>query len=413
MTAVATRPRSGPGGARASQYVTEKAGNWRIALIHTGWICLFAAMALSLIGIYAIDVGMNTDPRSGVVMGREAISQFIFLAVGVLAGAIIALPHYRIVGYLAWPSMLLSLALLIFLLIPFVPESIVRPINGARGWISLPFFNIQPSELAKISFVLVVARYLRFRSTHRRLLGLVPVGLIAFLPTGLITLQPDLGGALMFAPALLAMLIAAGAKLQHLALIAILAALAVPTAFPFMMPHQKARIRALISQAQGSREGAYDINYQAFTAQTLAGAGQVAGNTDAHTRALVRYNRLPERHNDMIISVITLRFGIVGAVVVLLLQFIWIAGALMTAAFCKDAFGRLVAVGFAGFIAAQVFINVGMNIGLVPIIGITLPFVSYGGSSMLTVWLMTGLIFSIGMRRPIPPYRPSFEWDDE
>jgi rod shape determining protein RodA len=306
-----------------------------------------------------------------------------------------------------------SIGLLVFLLIPVVPESIVRPINGARGWINLRFFNLQPAEVAKICFVLVVARYLRFRSTHRQLMGLAPVAAIAFAPMGLITLQPDLGGALLFGPALFAMLIAAGARLRHLALVVLVAMLAVPAAFPFMMPHQQARIKALISTAQGSREGAYDINYQAFTAQTLAGAGQLGGHSDAHTRALVRFNRLPERHNDMVFSVVVLRFGVVGGLVVLLLQFTWIAGALVAAALCRDPFGRLVGVGFAGFIAAQVFVNVGMNVGLVPVIGITLPFVSYGGSSMLTVWVMTGLVFSIAMRRPVPPYRPSFEYDDD
>lgn len=411
MSAVLTRARSGAHGLSSSPYITEALGRWRITLVHTGWICLFSAAALSLIGVYAIDLGMRPDGQETIA--REASSQLFFLGVGVLAACIMALPHYRIIGYLAWPAMIISIALLIFLLVPIVPESIVRPINGARGWINLRFFNLQPAELAKISFVLVVARYLRFRSTHRRLLGLAPVAAIAFLPTGLITLQPDLGGALMFAPALFAMVIAAGAKLKHLALVVIVAMLAVPAAFPFMMPHQQARIRALISQAQGSREGAYDINYQSFTAQTLAGAGGVRGHPEPHSRALVRYNRLPERHNDMIISVIVLRFGLLGGLVVLGLQFVWISGALLTAALCKDPFGRLVAVGFAGFIAAQVLVNVGMNVGLVPVIGITLPFVSYGGSSMLTVWAMTGLIFNIAMRRPIPPFRPSFEYDDD
>jgi rod shape determining protein RodA len=420
VSAVVRRARSGPDGVNACPYVTDGAGRWRIALVHAGWLCLLAAAGLSLLGVYAIDLGMRTELETypdGVrlassTLAREATSQLVFLAIGVLAAAIVALPHYRLIGYIAWPVMVITTGLLIFLLIPFVPDTIVRPINGARGWINLRFFNLQPAELAKIAFVLVAARYLRFRSTHRRLLGLIPVAAIAFVPMGLITLQPDLGGALLFGPSLFAMLIAAGAKLRHLALVVIIAMLAVPAAFPFMMPHQQARIKALISTAQGSREGAHDINYQAFTAQTLAGAGQLIGHTDIHTRALVRFNRLPERHNDMIYSVITLRFGVVGAMAVLLLQMMWIAGALITAAVCKDPFGRLVVVGLAGFIAAQVIVNIGMNIGLVPVIGVTLPFVSYGGSSMLTVWIMTGLIFSIAMRRPVPPFRPSFEYDD-
>jgi len=107
------------------------------------------------------------------------------------------------------------------------------------------------------------------------------------------------------------------------------------------------------------------------------------------------------------------RFGFLGGLAVLGLYMMWITGALWTAAVCKDPFGRLVCVGLAAFIGTQVIVNVGMNIGLLPIIGITLPFLSHGGSSMITVWIMTGLIVSIAMRKPVPPFRPSFEYGDE
>jgi rod shape determining protein RodA len=191
------------------------------------------------------------------------------------------------------------------------------------------------------------------------------------------------------------------------------ATLSAPAVYPILKPHQKTRIRALIKQVRGDREGAQDINYQSFTAQTLVGAGGIIGNGDAHTRALVRFNRLPERHNDMVFAVLCARFGLLGALLVLLLYGVWILGSLLTAATCKDPFGRLVCVGLAGFIAAQVVVNVGMNIGLVPIIGVTLPFVSYGGSSLITLWMTTGLLFNIASRRPVPPFRSSFEFADE
>ncbi len=391
------------------------APRWRISLFHPGWICAGAALVLSLLGVYSIDVALRWGELDGEAAGlaAQATSQLVYLGLGVFAAAVVVLPHYRWLQYLAWPAMVLSIGLLIFLLIPFVPESIVRPINGARGWIDLKVFRLQPAELAKVSFVLVIAQYLRYRRTHRKFLGLVPLGVIACIPIGLITLEPDLGNALLFVPALFAMLAAAGARLRHLAIIVLLAALAAPAAYPVLKPHQKARIQAMISQVQGSREGAADINFQSFTAQTMVGAGGIAGNSGAHARVLLRFNRLPERHNDMIFSVICTRFGLLGGIAVLGLYLAWLLGALWTAALCKDPFGRLVPVGLAGFIGAQVLVNVGMNIGLMPIIGVTLPFVSYGGTSMITVWVMTGLIVSIGMRKPVPPFRPSFEYDDE
>jgi rod shape determining protein RodA len=410
VTALAPSPFSAS--SRGSRpYILDAHGKWRISLLHAGWISVFAALALSLIGVYSIDVALR--PESGFHLADRALRQLVFLGIGIFCGGVVALPHYRIFARLSWPAMIVSVGLLVFLLIPFVPEWLVKPENGARGWINLGVTKLQPAELAKIAYVLVVANYLRFRTSHRKFLGLIPIALISAVPLGLITLQPDLGTVLLFIPTLFGILAAAGARLRHLTIVVVAAALAAPAMYPLLKPHQKVRIQGLIKQVQGDREGAQDINYQSFTAQTLVGAGGWTGNGDAHTRALVHFNRLPERHNDMVFAVVAARFGLLGAIGVLLLYVAWILGALLTAANCKDAFGRLVCVGLAGFIAAQVVVNVGMNIGLVPIIGITLPFMSYGGSSLVTLWLTTGLIVNIAMRRPLPPFRPSFEYEDD
>jgi cell division protein FtsW (lipid II flippase) len=396
-------------------YVLDAPQRYAIALVHPGWLAVVAALGLSAISVYAIDVALQPDAHKLSEMAGEALKQLAFIAAGAVAAACVALPHYRLIGRLSWVAMAASVALLVVLILPGVPESIVKPVNGARAWISVSSkFKLQPAELAKISFVLCTAQYLRFRRSHRRFFGLVPVGLIAAVPLGLIMLQPDLGTVLLFIPTLFAILLAAGARLRHLVIIVAVAGMAAPVAYPFLMPHQKARIVALIHQIEGNKdEGAYDINYQSFTAQRLAGSGEIAGNSDDHARALIRFNRLPESHNDFVFSVICARFGFLGGVSLFVLYMVWIGGALWAAALCKDPFGRLVCVGLAGFIAAQVVVNVGMNIGLLPIIGITLPFLSYGGSSMITVWLMTGLVVNIAMRKPVPPFRPSFEYEDD
>jgi rod shape determining protein RodA len=193
--------------------------------------------------------------------------------------------------------------------------------------------------------------------------------------------------------------------------IVLAAALAAPASYPILRDHQKQRVIGLVRQIRGDREGADGINYQSFTAQRLVGSGQLAGSSDGHARALVRYNSLPEGHNDMVFSVLSTRFGLMGAIGILGLYLVWLVGAALVAATCLEPLGRLIALGLAAFVASQVVVNVGMNIGLLPIIGITLPFVSYGGSSLVTVWLMTGLLFNIAMRRPLPPYRASFEYD--
>lgn len=382
-----------------------------VRLVNASWLCVLAGLGLTLIGVYAIDIAQNLD--QGGDMAGVAWRQVVFATIGMLAATVIALPHYRVLSLFAWPLMIVVIGLLVFLFLPFVPSSIVRPRNGARAWIDLGVTDFQPSEIAKIAYVFVVARYLRFRTQHRRFRGLIVPGLLAVPPVVLITLQPDLGTASLFIPSLFAMLIAAGARLRHLVLIVVAAMAAGPLAYPALQDHQKTRIVGLLEQFRGNEASAQDINFQSFTAQRLIGAGQVGGVGDEASRALVYYNGLPEQHNDMIFAVVVNRFGLLGALAVLGLYLVWIAGALMVAASCKEPFGRLLVVGLAGFIAAQVVVNVGMNVGLLPIIGITLPFVSYGGSSMLTVWLMTGLIANVALHRPRPPYRHSFEYADD
>lgn len=391
---------------------TERPLTAALRVANAGWLSLVAAALLSVVGILAIDLA---DGRAGATpgLGGEALKQAIFTLIGLSAAMVVALPHYRLVGVVAIPAMIVGVLLLVFLLVPGVPSSIVRPKNGTRGWINMGPVDFQPSEVVKIAYVLLVARYLRFRREHRTFLGLVPLGVLTAIPVGLIMLQPDLGTASLFAPSLLAMLLAAGARLRHLTIIVASAMLAGPAVYPFLRPHQKTRIVALIRQIQGDQTTASDINYQALTAQRLIGAGGAVGVGERHARLLLDLNPLPESHNDMVIAVIALRWGLLGALGVVLLSGLWVAGALLTAAQCKEPFGRLLCVGLAAFVAAQTTINVGMNIGLLPIIGITLPFVSYGGSSMLTVWLMTGIVLNVALHRARPPYRPSFEWDGD
>lgn len=386
------------------------------------WIVVLASLCLCLLSVYAIDVAERAPATSaaGVAavamqthIGPTAFRQFIYVIAGIIACAVICVPHYRSIGTWTWPLFVLTLFLLVFLLLPLIPSFIVRPRGGARSWIDLGPINLQPSELAKVVTVLALAWYLRYRKNHRTLKGLMPPAIITGVPMGLIILQPDLGTAILFIPALFFVLIAAGAKLKHLVLVVALATLAAPLTYPILKPHQKARIVGLYQQLRGDSSEDLDINMQSVTAQRLIGAGRFFGVGDEHARALQRFNALPERHNDMVFSPIITRFGLFGGVVVFALFAIWIIGALLTAATSPEPFARLICVGATGFLFAQVVVNVGMNLGLLPIIGITLPFLSHGGSSMIAQWVMVGLILNAGLRREGYETRRSFEWNDE
>lgn len=383
-----------------------------LALINPAWLCVAAGLVLSVLGLYAIDVGQNDAPERGLINITGLVrTQGAYLGVALVAMLAVAAPHFKFLRLLTWPLLAVCVGLLVFLLIPWVPSSVVRPRNGARAWIDLGFIDFQPGELAKIAVILALSEYLRFRSNHRTWAGLIPPAVIAGVPMLLIARQPDLGMALNFAPALLAMLLVAGAKMKHLILVILIAMLGAPVAYPMLKPHQKARIEGLVRSYQDPTVGAEGIMFQSLRSQALAGAGQLAGVSDAKARALHKYNALPERHNDMIIAVVLTRFGLIGGLAMFFLYALWFAGAYLTAATSKDAFGQLVVVGCMAMLFAQAFINAAMALGLLPIIGITLPFVSYGGTSLVTNWVMTGLVLSVALRRPSRLSRPTFEFD--
>lgn len=380
------------------------------------WLVVLSSLLLAWMGLRGIDVAESAKPvaTNALALGPVALKQLVFLGVGVLAAGLVAMPHYKRVGPWIWTLYVVGLLLLIFLIIPGVPASIVRPRGGARGWIDLGPIDLQPSELMKVACVLAVAWYLRYRKTHRELTGLWPPAFIVGLPIMLIMLQPDMGTCLLFIPMLFFMLVAAGAKLRHLTLVVAVACLAAPAAYPLLKPHQKQRIVGLVMQLRGDTSEDLDVNMQSVTAQRVIGAGQVSGAGDTHARALLRYNALPERHNDMVFASIITRDGLLGGILLLALFAAWVVGAFWTAGSCDEPFGRLICVGCAGFVVAQVLINVGMNLGIVPIIGVTLPYVSYGGSSMVAQWLMVGLVLSVGLRRRGSyELSRSFEWDRE
>ncbi|MCP3903653.1 MAG: FtsW/RodA/SpoVE family cell cycle protein [Planctomycetes bacterium] len=366
-----------------------------------GWLCVAAALGLSLLGVISI---ATTEPGF-------AMRQMAFLCVAAIGAVLATAVHYRWLHLLSGPILVAVIGLLVFVLIPFVPDAIVRPRNGARRWINLFIMDFQPSEVAKIAYVIALASYLRYRQNYRRFFGLLLPLVLTFIPLGLVLVEPDLGTAMLFLPTLFAMLVAAGAKLKHLVLITVIGLAAAPMMYPMLRPHQKARINALYFQLKGDDRHARDIGFQGDKAMTLVGAGGVAGVGRDRAANLVVHNKLPEEHNDMVFAVISCRWGAFGAMATWGMFLLLTGGGLLTAAQCKDPFGRLLAVGLVATIFAQMVINTGMTIGVMPITGITLPFVSYGGSSLVSAWLMTGLLLNVGMRRPLYLAKESFEFD--
>jgi cell division protein FtsW (lipid II flippase) len=380
-----------------------------------GWLTLAAALGLTFIGIEVMRyIPIDFPPN-------PARNQQCNLLIALFAMSLMLLPHPRVIGVAAYPLFALALGLLIFVLIPFVPESIVKPVNGARSWINLRVMNFQPSEMAKVTFVLSLAWYLRYRANHRTLWGLIPPFLFMLVPVGLIIVEPDLGQSLAFGPALLVVLVAAGAKLRHLLSLLLIAAVIVggniaivlfaPAEYQILEDHQQRRISSMIRLASGDRSQVQTDAYQQDKAMTLVGVGGVGGRGPETSEKFLSLYDLPESHNDMIYSVVVNRWGLVGGLAVMGLYLLLVGSMFAAAAATRDPLGRLSCVGFAGIFLAQAVINIGMNLGVLPITGITLPFVSYGGSSLLFSFIMVGLVMNFASRKRAMMARRSFEFD--
>jgi rod shape determining protein RodA len=270
--------------------------------------------------------------------------------------------------------------------------------RGSRRAIELGFFNFQASELGKVLLVVALAGFMVERL--RRLTEpetTSRIVLLAVVPAMLVIAQPDLGSGLVYLAIATAILFVAGAKWTHFAALAGLAALAItvvllvaPTlGVEVMKPYQKDRLTAFLNPTDDPRKEGYQIN-QSLTA---IGSGGKTGRGDESTQT--RLDFLPEHHTDFIFSVVGEEFGFVGAALVLSLFALLIWRALRILTMSKNFYGALVAGGITAMLMFQVFVNVGMTIGIMPITGIPLPLMSYGGSSVLTTLMAIGLLQSI------------------
>jgi len=379
---------------------TDASARLGLRIATPAWLCVGAALFLSLVGISAI----------GTTRPELATRQAVFLVVGLAAAALVTVVPPRSMRVLCWVVLAVSVALLVFVLLPFVPKSLVTPRNGARAWINMGAADFQPSELAKIAFILCLSQWYALQGSPRTLAALaVPAALAGGL-VGLIVLEPDLGSALLFAPTFLAITIVAGVRLRFVWLTLLAAAVIAPLGYLVALkPYQRARIDAIVAQVKGDDRYETTIGFQGWRAMRLVGAGGVLGNDRERARALVEFNKLPEEHNDMVFAVVACRFGLVGAAAVLAAYGLFAFGAFSMAMLARDGFTKLVAVGIGALLFAQMTVNIGMTIGLLPITGVTLPFTSYGGSSLLSCWALTGILLSIGIRPPSGAEKDPFD----
>lgn len=356
----------------------------RRLVYNVDWVLLGSSVLLSLIGVAMVFSATHNGRTPELYL-----KQLLLIGLGLLAlAATAALDYHR----LADRAMLLYAASVLALLyvLKFAPV-----IAGTRRWLVIGGLQLQPSELVKIAAAVFVAKI--FAEYRQEVLGLreivVPgaaVGLLALL----IAKEPDLGTAACLAPMLLAVAFLAGLRMRAVAAMAVALVLTGAAAWPFLKDYQKTRIYTFLDPSLDPR----GAGYQKIQSQIAVGSGGLAGKGFREgSQAQLGY--LPARHTDFVFSVLAEEFGFVGVVVALGLYLLVIWRLLETARLARDRLGAFIVAGIAGSFAFQVVYNIAMVAGLVPVKGLPLPLMSYGGSSVLSSLMAVGLALSVRMRR--------------
>jgi rod shape determining protein RodA len=379
------------------------------------WPVLVPAMLLLVFGVVVLS-GLEVLV-AGKWLGGWHLRQITGIVVGAAAGAVVLLVPYKSLVSRAYLFYAFNLVLLALVLVAGPMR------NESQRWLTLFGFDFQPSELMKLTLVLTLARFIRFRSSYKTFRGLwAPFGL-TLLPMALILKQPDLGTALLCIPILFTMLFVAGARARHLATIVLLGTLSMfPVYLWSLKPYQKSRIDGFLAQlgieerdhtAQTEAERIQrkkanrkalknKENYQVSKSKVAIGSGGLGGVGHGRGEEHALY-WVPERHTDFIFAGVANEWGLMGSLAVLAL-FGWLLAAILGVALRqRDPAGRLICIGVFALFGFQAFINIAMTVGLMPVTGLTLPFMSHGRSSVVVSILAVALVCNVAAR-------PSYEF---
>lgn len=345
---------------------------------------IFILAAIGIIMLYSAANG-NWSPW--------AINQLMRFGMGFAVMIVLALTDIKLLLRYAYVFYFITLILLV------VVEVAGHTGMGATRWINLGFIKLQPSEFMKIAMVLVLARYFHTSSLQsiESVRGIIPPLLMAIFPAFLIMLQPDLGTALMLIFTTAAMFFVVGVQIWKFVVVFIGGLVTIPFAWHFLHDYQQNRVLTFLNPERDPLGAGYHI----IQSKIALGSGGVFGKgflkgSQSHL------NFLPEKHTDFIFTMLSEEFGLVGAVLVVILNILILAYSYSFALKSTSYFGKLLAIGLATNYFMYVFINIAMVLGLLPVVGIPLPLISYGGTVMLSIMASFGIILCVHINRNVP-----------
>jgi len=372
--------------------------DWRAYLRHLDYILIAATAGLVAYGVLTIYYATRHDITGSPL--AYVSQQLVAVVVGLVAAAVISLLDYEIYRRFQW--LLYAFAVLsVALVLPFG-----EVVHGARRWINLGFQSFQPSALAMLLLALSIGAYLADRMD---LLGAKRVTLVALLmaavPAFLVYQEPDFGSATVMVALTLAMLYFYGTSWTHFAVLSgsavaafVVALKVLPMAgIHVIQQYQVDRLFVFLNAGHNPQGSGYNI----IQSMIAVGSGALTGRGNMATQTALDF--LPEHHTDFIFAVISERGGFLGAMLLMALYGLFIWRCLRIATLARDMYGSILAGGIGVMVLFQVFVNIGMTIGIMPVTGIPLPFVSYGGTAMIVFVMFVGLLEAIHLRATVMP----------
>lgn len=355
-------------------------------LLNIDFTLLLCTLAATIVGILMVFSATHTSNGASLSLDDFAVKQAIYGVIGLLLMLVLARLDYRFLESFTLPFYFATLALLglVFAL------GIIS--YGSQRWLNLGIIPLQPSELAKLSLIVMLAKILADHEKElHKIKWFVLAGVLTLVPAAIVFKQPDLGTAIMLGVIFLGVTVGAHVPGRFFAG---LCALAIPAIFAFwtwlMHDYQRDRLLIFLHPESDLRGAGYNIIQSRITIGSGGwfGQGYLGGSQSQLAFLKVQYS-------DFIFSVVAEQFGLIGSIALIALLFIVVWRCLVVATKAPSTFGSLICVGVAAWIGMQIFINVGMNIGLMPVTGIPLPFISYGGSSLMSILLGLGLVQSV------------------
>lgn len=352
------------------------------------WALFLTSAALAVIGVINL-YSATSAARAG--LSELYVQQVYWLVAGGILATVVAAVDYRVYERFGYVLYVLGVVLLLVVLI------LGRDVRGSSRWIYIGSFSFQPSEFMKLFLIIALAKYLHDdpRAEGRTLGNLVVPAGLALVPVALVMRQPDLGTALILGLTFATICVLGGIRAKSVATLAAVFATLLPIAWNYVLKdYQKQRVVSFLNP-EANILGA---NWHAHHARIAIGSGQIAGQGFMRGTQN-QFSFLPDQYSDFPFAVFAEDWGFLGCLLLVGLYAFLVLWSIRVASLAKDRFGAVIAVGVGAMIFWHAFFNIGMVIGLLPVVGVTLPLFSHGGSSVLTILMGIGLLMNVSMRR--------------